>query len=113
VAYAQQVQRPRTGLRGTAADQGEQLLAMIEAEVGPLLELLPMPLVVTSEDGEVLRVNEVADAFLDSAECLIGKHIDTVLGGQPISIKMRTLSHAGQRLRLYALVHQAESMLTS
>jgi PAS domain-containing protein len=98
-------------LRRTAADEGEQLLAIIEAEVGSLLELLPVPLLVTSEHGEVLRANEVAGAFLDSAECLIGKHIDTVLGGQPISIKMRTLSHAGQTLRLYALQHQADGML--
>jgi hypothetical protein len=67
--------------------------------------------VVTSEDGEVLRVNEVAGAFLDSAECPIGKNIDTVLGGQPISIRMRTLSHAGQTLRLYALQHDVQNML--
>jgi hypothetical protein len=93
------------------ADQSEQLLAMIEAEVGPLLELLPVPLLVTSEYGEVLRANEVAGAFLDSAECLIGKHIDTVLGRQPISVRMRTLSHAGQTLRLYALQHEAEHLL--
>ncbi len=109
MAYAQQVQRLGGGLRRKAADQGEQLLAMIEAEVGPLLELLPVPLLLTSEHGEVLRANEAAGTFLDSAECLIGKHIDRVLGGQPISVRMRTLSHAGQTLRLYALQLQSES----
>ncbi len=87
--------------------QSEQLLAIIEAEVGPLVELLPVPLLVTSECGEVLRASAVAGAFLDSAECLIGKHIDTVLGRQPISVHMTTLSHEGHTLRLYALQHEA------
>ncbi len=90
-----------------ACDQSDQLLAMIEVEIGPLLELLPVPLLVTSESGEVLRANPVAGAFLDSAECLIGKHIDTVLSSQPISVHMRTLSHEGHTLRLYALQHEA------
>ena len=93
------------------ADQTNQLLAIIEAEVGPLLELLPVPLLVTSEHGEVLRANQVAGDFLDSAECLIGKHIDTILGGQHISVRTRTLSHAGQTLRLYALLHDPEIVL--
>jgi hypothetical protein len=34
-------------------------------------------------------------------EALIGKHIDTILGRQAISVSMRTLSHVGQTLRLY------------
>ncbi len=90
-----------------ACDQTDQLLAMIEAEIGPLVELLPVPLLVTSESGEVLRANGVAGAFLDSAEGLIGKHIDAVLGRQPISVHMTTLSHEGHTVRLYALQHEA------
>ena len=93
------------------ADQSAQLLAIIEAEVGPLLELLPVPLLVTSDKGEVLRASAIAGAFLDSAECVIGKHIDTILGRQPISVRMTTLTYAEQTLRLYALQHEAGTVL--
>lgn len=86
---------------------------MIEAEVGSLLEVLPVPLLVTSERGEVLRANQMAGAYLDSAECLVGKHVDAVLGRQSISVRVTTLSHAGQTLLLYALRDDAESLPAS
>lgn len=79
------------------------LLAIIEAEVGSLLEYLPVPLLVTSEAGDVLRANSAAGLFLDSPETLVGKRIDDVLRRQAISARVRTLCHEGEIRHLYVL----------
>ena len=76
---------------------------MVEAEVGSLIQLLPIPVLVTSESGDVLRANPEAAAFLDLAEPLIGKRIEDVLRQHGISVRMRLLHHDGRALRLYVL----------
>jgi PAS domain S-box-containing protein len=77
---------------------------MVEAEVGSLLELLPVPVVVTSETGAVLRANPAAGVALGSAEdVLVGKHIDDLLRHSGLSARVRTLCHADEALRLYVL----------
>jgi hypothetical protein len=91
-----------------SSDQGQQLLAMVEAEVGSLLEFLPVPLLVTSAAGDILRSNTAAVGFLDTSETLVGKHIDDVLRRQAISARVRTLCHRGQVVRLFVLHHQSE-----
>lgn len=76
---------------------------MIEAEVGSLLEVLPVALVVTSSRGAVLRANPTAEALLGSSETLLGRQIDEILSLRPISVRVRMLSHEGQVIRLYVL----------
>ena len=84
---------------------------MVEAEVGSLLEFLPIPLVLTSGSGHILRANAEAASFLDSAGPLIGKHVDDVLREQAISFRMRLLVHEERALRLYALQNQSAEVL--
>src|SRR4051794_38207985 len=97
------MQRPgRPALRVVRSSESRQLLAMVEAEVGSLLELLPVPVLVTSEAGIVLRANPAAFAALCSSE-LVGTHIDDVLRHSGRSARLRTLCHADEVLRLYVL----------
>ena len=77
---------------------------MVEAEVGSLLELLPVPVLVTSQTGTVLRVNPAAGVALGlSPDALVGKQVDDVLRHSHLSARVRTLSHANEVLRLYVL----------
>lgn len=94
-------------------DHDQQLLAMFEAEVGPLLELLPVPLLVTSKTGDILRANSAATIFLDSVGLLTGKNIETVLGQQALSVTATTLSHGGHVLQLLVLQRESERAIFS
>ena len=77
---------------------------MVEAEVGSLLELLPVPVLVTSEAGTILRANPVACVALGIAEDgVVGKRIDDLLRHSGLSARVRTLCHANEVLRLYVL----------
>ena len=105
------MQRPAGGLRIAPSDQSQQLLAMVEAEIGSLLEVLPVPLLVTSGDGDILRANAAARVFLDSAEGLAGQQVEHVLHRQAISVRVTTLRHQAQIVRLYALRHPSEDPL--
>jgi PAS domain-containing protein len=105
MTYAGDVQRPaRPALRVVRSHESRQLLAMVEAEVGSLLELLPVPVLVTSEAGIVLRANPAAGVALGfSEETLVGKAVDELLRHSEMSARVRTLCHAGEVLRLYVL----------
>jgi PAS domain-containing protein len=86
------------------SNESRQLLAMVEAEVGSLVELLPAPVLVTTESGSVLRANPAAAVALGvTAESLIGKVIGDLLGQLGVSVRVRTLCHSGEVLRLYVL----------
>jgi PAS domain-containing protein len=87
------------------SDQSQALLAIVEAEVGSLLELLPVPLLVTSETGDILRANAAARVFLDAAVPVIGTSIDDLLQDQAMSVCVRVLRHEGHVVRVYALQH--------
>jgi len=77
---------------------------MVEAEVGSLLELLPVPVLVTSESGTVLRANPAAGVALGVAEdAIVGKAVDDLLRHSGLSARVRTLCHAEEVLRLYVL----------
>jgi len=77
---------------------------MVEAEVGSLLELLPVAVLVTSEEGIVLRANPAAGVILGvSEEALLGRCVDELLVGTRLGVKVRRLCHADQILRLYVL----------
>ena len=105
MTYAGGVQRPaRAALRVLRSDDSRQLLAMVEAEVGSLLELLPVPVLVTSEAGTVLRANTAAGVALGLAvDSVVGKPVDDLLRHSGMSARVRTLSHADDVLRLYVL----------
>lgn len=98
------MQRPRPALRLLKSSETRQLLAMVEAEVGSLLELLPVPVLVTSETGTVLRANPAAGIALGyPEEAVVGKPIDELLERRGLSARVRTLSHADNVMRLYVL----------
>jgi PAS domain S-box-containing protein len=77
---------------------------MVEAEVGSLVELLPAPVLVTTEAGSVLRANPAAAVALGvTEESLLGKDIHDLLRQLGASVRVRTLCHSGEVLRLYVL----------
>ena len=77
---------------------------MVEAEVGSLLEMLPVPVLVTSDRGVVLRANPAAGVALGAPEdALVGECIGELLRQRRLSARVRTLCHAGESLRLYVL----------
>ena len=91
-------------MRLLKSSDGGQLLAMVEAEVGSLVELLPAPVLVTSEAGKVLRANPPAAVALGvTQESLVGRLIEDVLRQLGVSVRVRTLCHSGEVLRLYVL----------
>jgi PAS domain-containing protein len=91
-------------LRVLKSNDGRQLLAMVEAEVGSLVELLPAPVLVTTEAGTVLRANPAAAVALGvTEESLVGKVIEDLLRQLGVSVRVRTLCHSGEVLRLYVL----------
>ncbi len=88
----------------STSSESRQLLAMVEAEVGTLLELLPVAVLVTSEAGIVLRANPAAGVALGvSEDALVGRCVDELLVNSGLPVRVRTLSHATQVLRLYVL----------
>jgi PAS domain S-box-containing protein len=77
---------------------------MVEAEVGSLVEVLPAPVLVTTEGGSVLRANPAAAVALGvTAESLVGKSISDLLRQLGAAVRVRTLCHSGEVLRLYVL----------
>jgi PAS domain-containing protein len=102
--YAGGVQRPIGDLRAPTTDEERHLLALVEAQVGPLLDLLPVPLLVTSASGRVLRANPSAVALLGPREARVERPIDEVLRRRrDLSVRVRILRHDGERVRLYVL----------
>ena len=71
--------------------------------MGALVDLLPVALVVTAADGQILRANAAACALLATGETLTGQPIQAVLAGRDLFVRMRTLSHAGEVVRLYVV----------
>ena len=86
-----------------AADGAHEMLALVEAEVGSLVELLPVAVLVTSGDGAVLRANASAAALLGRPDGLVGQHIDHILERRNLSVRVKTLSHKADAVRLYVL----------
>ncbi len=77
---------------------------MVEAEVGSLPEMLPVPVLVTSDRGVVMRANPAAGvAFGLPEDALVGRCVGELLRERRLSARVRSLCHAGQSLRLYVL----------
>jgi hypothetical protein len=95
-------------------------LALVEAQVGALVELLPVALLVATAEGEILRANAPAIELLGDCR---GQRVDKVLpfmtelesdvairgaiysGGRihALQVKLRWLRHGGDVLRLYVI----------
>jgi hypothetical protein len=82
-------------------------LALVEAQVGSLVEVLPVAVLVTSPFGEILRANDAAAELLDDPLPLVGQFVSSVLDAarrrRPLKVRLRWLRHAGEVLRLYVL----------
>jgi PAS domain-containing protein len=85
-------------------------LALVEAQVGSLVDVLPVALLVTSPTGEILRANAAAIELLDNPE-LVGQPVEATLEAAErerlLRIRVRWLRHEDDMLRLY-VIHDAE-----
>jgi PAS domain-containing protein len=98
-------------------------LALVEAQVGSLVEVLPIALLVTSAEGEVLRANTAAVELFGPRRPLVGSAVrsllpfmhdadthESVRGAiysceriRPVDVRLRHLQHAGEVVRLYVI----------
>jgi PAS domain-containing protein len=99
-------------------------LALVEAQVGSLVDVLPVALLITSADGEILRANDSATDLFGAQRALAGEHVTALLpfmdgdldtigavrGAiyscntiRPVDVRLRRLQHDGDVLRLYVI----------
>jgi len=98
-------------------------LALFEAQVGSLVEVLPVALLVTDADGEIVRANAAAHDLFGTSRAALGAHVQCLLpfmddadtvgsirGAiyadehiKPIDVRLRKLQHDGDMLRLYVI----------
>lgn len=88
-------------------DSARITLALVEAQVGSLLEVLPVAVLVTSAFGEILRANEAAIDLFDHPLPLEGQFVSSVLDEgrrtRSLGVRLRWLRHEGEMLRLYVI----------
>jgi PAS domain-containing protein len=91
-------------------DGASLTLALVEAQVGSLLDVLPVALLVTSPTGEILRANAAAIELLEDP-ALVGQSVRAMLDvperESTLKIRVRLLRHEQDVLRLY-VIHAAE-----
>ena len=94
-------------MTAAALDGPNLTLALVEAQVGSLVEVLPVPVLVTSPFGEILRANEAAVGLIGNPLPLVGQFVsdvlDTVRRKRPVKVRLRWLRHEGDVVRLYVL----------
>jgi PAS domain-containing protein len=98
-------------------------LALVEAQVGSLVEVLPVAVLVATDDGEILRANAAAIELFGTCRVLIGASIKTILpfiddvesntslrGAiyaegliRPVDVRLRRLQHGCDVVRLYVI----------
>ncbi len=106
-----------------ALDFHRMTLALVEAQVGPLLDVLPIALLVASAEGEIVRANAAAIDLFGVSRATIGAPVRALLpfmdeadslesirgaiyaGGRirPVDVRLRRLQHAGEVVRLYVI----------
>lgn len=104
-------------------DSHRLTLALFEAQVGSLVDVLPVALLIATEDGEILRANAAAADLFGACRVLVGQmvrcvlpfmdEVDTVRSVRgaiysnncisPIDVRLRRLQHEGDVLRLYVI----------
>jgi PAS domain-containing protein len=82
-------------------------LALVEAQVGSLVEVLPVAVLVTASNGEILRANDAAVELLGNPAPLVGQVVVDVLEfarrRRPLEVHVRWLRHEDDALRLYVI----------
>lgn len=98
------------GMPPARLDGASLTLALVEAQVGSLLDVLPVALLVTSPTGEILRANAAAIELLEDP-ALVGRSVRATLEAaereSTLKIRVRLLRHEQEVLRLY-VIHEAE-----
>lgn len=93
-------------------DGPSMTLALVEAQVGSLVDVLPVAVLVTSSNGQILRANEAAVELLASPLPLVGQAVTAVVTAaqreRALDVRVRWLRHEDDVLRLY-VIHEAES----
>jgi PAS domain-containing protein len=104
-------------------DSHRLTLALFEAQVGSLVDVLPVALLIATEDGEVLRANAAAAELFGPRRGLVGQTVRSILpfmdetdsvrsvrGAiysndciRPIDVRLRRLRHDGDVVRLYVI----------
>jgi hypothetical protein len=91
-------------------DGASLTLALVEAQVGSLVDVLPVALLATSPTGEILRANTAAVELLDCPG-LVGQSVAALLAGavreRTLKVRVRWLRHEQDVLRLY-VIHDAD-----
>jgi PAS domain-containing protein len=84
-------------------DDPRLALAVVEAQVGSLVEILPVAVLITDRHGHVLRANAAAAELLEQAS-LVGRCIDSVVPKQDqVEVRQRWLVHGDDVLRLFVV----------
>jgi hypothetical protein len=82
-------------------------LALVEAHVGSLIEVLPVAVLVTSSTGEILRANHAAIELLRNPVPLVGQAIAGVLAKarrkRALEVRLRWLRYEDSVLPLYVI----------
>jgi PAS domain-containing protein len=91
-------------------DGASLTLALVEAQVGSLVDVLPVALLVASPTGEILRANAAAAELLDNSG-LVGQSVAAALEvaerDSLLKVRVRWLRHEDEVLMLY-VIHDAE-----
>jgi PAS domain-containing protein len=91
-------------------DGASLTLALVEAQVGSLVDVLPVALLVASPTGEILRANAAAAELLDNS-ALVGQSVAAALvvaeRDSLLKVRVRWLRHEDEVLMLY-VIHDAE-----
>jgi len=91
-------------------DGSSLTLALVEAQVGSLVDVLPVALLVTSPTGEILRANAAAVELLGNP-ALVGQSVTAALEVAEqqslLKVRVRWLRQEDDVLKLY-VIHDAE-----
>ena len=86
-------------------------LALVEAQVGSLVDVLPVAVLVTTSNGQILRANDAAVELLACPQPLVGQAVTNVVAlarrERVLDVLVRWLRHEDDVLRLY-VIHEAE-----
>jgi len=96
---------------GAPLDGPRLTLALVEAQVGSLVDVLPVALLVTSSNGQILRANDTAVELLACPAALVGQAVTRVVEvarrTRALDVRVRWLRHEDEVLRLY-VIHEPE-----
>jgi PAS domain-containing protein len=77
-------------------------LALVEAQVGSLVDVLPVAVLIADREGKVLRANEAAQQLLEQPT-LLGCQVTDLLRAQHLEVRQRCLVQGDEVLRLYVI----------